>query len=227
VEPVSGASESARAPALIVVAKRPDPGRVKTRLAARLGDELAARLAEAFLRDTLAQCARIPFVRLVLAFAPRDAARWFGQLDPQAELLEQREGDLGERLAHAFDHAFVTGARAVAAVGADTPHIDSATWSAALARIAPGRVVLGPTEDGGYWFLGLATPEPRLFEGVEWGSARVLDQTRERAEAIGLQVELLATAFDVDEPADFERLRELVLHGQADCPHTRAILRQA
>ena len=217
-------TESVRAPALIVLAKRPDPGRVKTRLAAALGNQLAARLYEAFLRDTLTHCARIPLVRLIVAYAPRDAEGWFRALDPQAELIEQSGADLGERLARAIDHAFVTGSRAVAAIGSDTPHLDTATWSAALERIAPGRVVLGPTEDGGYWFLGQATPEPRLFEGVEWSSPRVLAQTRERAEAIGLEVELLPPAFDVDEPADLARLRELIESGRADCPETRAIL---
>jgi hypothetical protein len=218
-------SASAGAPALILLAERPEPGRPKTRLAAEVGQERAARLAEAFLRDTLAHCARIPLVRLLLAYAPREAEAWFAGLEPTAELIEQRGADLGERLARAVDHAFVTGSRAVAVLGPETPHVDTDRWRAALERITPGRVVLMPAADGGYAFLGLATPEPRLFEGVEWGSARVLDQTRARAEDIGYEVELLEATFAVDGAADLERLRALVASGRVDCPETGRVLR--
>lgn len=217
---------SAGAPALIVAATRPGPGQVEPGLAAALGEERAARLGEAFLRDTLAHAARVPRTRLLVAYAPREAEGWFAGLEPGAELVEPPGTDLDERLAHAIDHASVTGSRAVGMIGADTPHVGTAAWQAALDRIAPGRVVMMPAADGGCAFLGLATPEPRLFEGVEWRGPRVLAQIRERAEDIGFEVELLAPTFTVRDAAGIERLRALLEAGEGDCPETLAALRE-
>ena len=200
---------------------------MKTRLARALGDERAARLYEAFLRDTLSACAALEGVRRVLCFTPPEAADWFAALDPHAERLTQPAGDLGARLAHAFEHAFATGSTAVAAIGSDTPHLGAPVWRAALARLAPGRVVLGPTEDGGYYFVGLGDPRPGLFEDVDWSTPRVLLQTRERAKRLGLDVELLALSFDVDEPSDLARLRELLEANPEACPATRRDLTAA
>lgn len=158
------------------------------------------------MRDTLASCAALEGVRRLIAFTPPDAEAWFAALDPAAELVAQPAGDLGSRLQHAFAHAFASGAPAAAAIGSDTPHLGPAVWRAALARIAPGRVVLGPTDDGGYYFIGLAAPAPALFESIDWSTERVLAQTVAQARTLDLAVDLLEPSFDVDVRADLDRL---------------------
>jgi uncharacterized protein len=212
-------------PTLIVFAKQPVPGRVKTRLARTLGERAAAELGEAFLRDTLRHCAAVRGARRVLCFEPASALDWFAALDPGASCSAQCEGDLGARLEEAFERAFAEGAPAVVALGSDAPHLHSACYEDALARAAPGRVVLGPSADGGYTLIGLAAPTPGLFADIPWSTPGVLAATVQRSRALGLEVELLAEGFDVDEAADLRRLRGLIEAGGADCPATAAALR--
>ena len=210
---------------LVVLAKRPVAGQVKTRLARTLGDAAAAELQAAFLADTLRHAARVRDARRLLAVAPRGSAGWFAELDPGAEVVEQVEGDLGARLAAAFAEAFARGAARVVAVGSDAPQQDAEVLERAFAALAPGRVVLRPSDDGGYTLVGLAAPAPRLFERVPWSTPEVLQATERRARALGLEVARLEPGFDVDEERDLARLAGEIDAGRADCPATRAALR--
>jgi rSAM/selenodomain-associated transferase 1 len=208
-----------------VLAKQPVAGRVKTRLARTLGPEAAAELAAAFLADTLRHAARVRDARRMLCFAPPDARAWFERQDPTAELVPQVEGDLGARLAAAFEHAFARGAAAALAVGGDSPQQDADVLERAFASLAPGRVVLRPSADGGYTLIGLAAREPRLFAGIPWSTPQVLATSERRARSLGLEVALLEEGFDVDDAADLARLAAQIESGAADCPATRAALR--
>lgn len=208
-----------------MLAKEPVAGQVKTRLARSLGEAAAAELQAAFLADTLAQVARVRDARRVLCFAPPSARAWFERLDPRAELLAQGEGDLGARLAAAFEHAFAGGAAAALAVGSDSPQQDAHVLERALAELTPGRVVLRPSLDGGYTLVGLAARAPELFTGIPWSTPDVCAATQRRARSLGLEVVLLEVGYDVDDAADLARLATEIDAGRADCPATRAALR--
>jgi rSAM/selenodomain-associated transferase 1 len=187
-----------------VFAKRPEPGLVKTRLGAATSPEWAARVAAAFLADLLDRLAEVDADRVV-AFAPDEHADSFAALaQDRYDLVPQGPGDLGARLARFFAARFEEGARAVVVVGTDSPTLPVEWIGRALDELSRANVVLGPATDGGYYLLGLSRPLPSLFEGVDWGTERVLRQTVERLGDATLV--LLPPWYDVDGPADWEVL---------------------
>jgi rSAM/selenodomain-associated transferase 1 len=215
-------SRSGRRPEtrLIVMARHPEPGRVKTRLAAVLGDDRACALHRAFVLDLADRLASLPY-EVTWAHTPTEAP--FPALLPHARCVPQVGGDLGARMAHAVAAAFAEDTRPVLVIGADVPHVP-ATSLAEAAEMAATRVVLGPAEDGGYYLIGLARPIPELFRDVPWGSDAVLETTRGRARGLGLATHMLPPMFDIDEPPDLDRLRGLLHEGVVLLPRTAALL---
>lgn len=213
---------------LVLLAKAPLPGLAKTRLVdGRAVDRaLAARLAEAFVRDTLDLCLRAAGERVLVAYAPRESADWFRSAAPGAALCPQVDGDLGARIAAAFDAAFALDAERVVMIGADTPHLRPERIEAAYAALERHACVLGPAADGGYYLVGLRQPRPELFAGLAWSTPRVLAETLERAQASGLSVDLLPEEHDVDEIADLRRLARELAQDPQRCPRTAEILRE-
>ena len=209
---------------IILVAKAPRLGLSKTRLAGDIGAESAQRLAEAFVLDTLDLALARPGTRVLIAYAPDDARAWFAERAPQAELVPQPDGDLGARMAAAFAHGLGDQRRCVM-IGMDTPHLDPGRLDEAFEALgADSDVVLGPTEDGGYYLIGLKEPAPGLFMDMTWSTAEVLGETLERAGRLGLAECQLPLELDVDDGADLERLREL-LRSSSRAPATREALR--
>jgi glycosyltransferase A (GT-A) superfamily protein (DUF2064 family) len=177
---------------VVVFAREPRAGRVKTRLIPRLGAEGAARLHARLVRRTLrtARAARLGEVRL-----------W--------GLRRQRGADLGARMAHALAVNLRRAPRVIL-VGADAPALQPAHLRRAARWLAGGAdAVFGPVEDGGYALVALRRPAAALFQGVDWGSARVMAQTRTRLAALGWRWRELPELWDVDRPGDLERLRGL------------------
>ena len=201
---------------LILFAKAPIPGRTKTRLARERGDTDALKLATAFLYDTCDalshwQGRRVgvdPNRRLVLYASPHvdDPVLLEAARRARCRLEPQGEGDLGERLKRAFHAEFERGARAVAAIGADSPTLPTYLIDEAFRALAWERVVLGPTFDGGYWLVGAQRPAPDLFDDVPWSTKAVLATTLSRLKAQGVSSALLPFWYDVDEASDLERL---------------------
>jgi rSAM/selenodomain-associated transferase 1 len=192
-----------------VMARRPGTGMAKTRLAARLEEAQRASLYEAFLRDKLAQVARIRDAHTIVAVAPPDTpasiAPW---LSKGAGAIAQRGVDLGARLEGAMDDLFAVGASAVVMLDSDTPTLPDECLEEAARMLGSGEIdlVLGPAWDGGYYAIGLRTPVPALFRGIHWSTPAVLRETLAAAETAHLRVHLLQSWFDVDEPADLDRL---------------------
>ncbi|MHB1556396.1 MAG: TIGR04283 family arsenosugar biosynthesis glycosyltransferase [Isosphaeraceae bacterium] len=188
---------------LAVFARYPAPGRAKTRLIPALGPEGAASLHAEMARHTLGrvdQLQRIRPVSVEVWYAGGDAARLrsaFGE----RRYRHQREGDLGTRMAFAFD-AMLTEARSAAIIGTDCPALTATILSEAFDSLGDHDLVLGPATDGGYYLIGLRRPAPELFEGMPWGTSSVLFETLARAERLGLTVHQLAALDDVDEPDD-------------------------
>ncbi|MBK7582950.1 MAG: TIGR04282 family arsenosugar biosynthesis glycosyltransferase [Myxococcales bacterium] len=207
-----------------IMARAPRPGSCKTRLAARIGDERAAELYRAMLLDTLDAYAALPFQRRVVLAAPEhDGVAAVRALVPAEWTVESQVGaDLGSRLAHGRT---ALGTGRVVLASSDSPTAPLVGLARALAEWSdPRRVLLGPCEDGGYYLIGLAEDVPRVFEGVPWSTADVCATTQRRCAELGLEVLELERTFDVDEPADLDRLRlELEAHPER-APRTAALV---
>jgi rSAM/selenodomain-associated transferase 1 len=207
-------------------AKWPQPGAVKTRLGGP--PEWGARVARAFLLDTLMRLARVAD-RRVLAFAPREACGDFAALAGTWDLEPQAEGDLGRRLERFIHGQIAAGARRVVVVGTDSPTLPVAYVEEAFAVLEEADVVLGPATDGGYYLLGCGPRLPPIFDGVAWSSDRVLAQTVERLRDPAWHLALLPPWYDVDTPGDWAMLKGHVAAlrraGQdPGVPHTAAQL---
>ena len=226
--------------ALTVVAKAPQPGKVKTRLHSRLSADDATELYRCFLKDTLLLMECVPETERVISYTPRGEERYFEGIhagkDGGPRMLLQRGEGFGDRLYHAFDELFMEGFDSVVIIDADSPTLPCTYLMEAFEELArPGdRVVLGPAEDGGYYLIGFSRPHRRLFERITWSTDRVLAETVERAQEIALNVSFLPLWYDVDDAAALERLkRELTgangftSPGKAhDAPHTRRFIEE-
>jgi uncharacterized protein len=195
--------------ALIVFARAPEPGRVKTRLAPLLGAEGAARLHARMVVKTLRTATAAGIGTVELHGAPRIGDAFFRGLQRRfgVVLRSQGRGDVGERMRRAFERALRRHPYVVL-IGSDCPALRPADLRAALRALREGAdAVLSPAEDGGYPLIGLRRVARRLFDGVAWGGDRVLAQTRRRLAHLGWRWEELRTLWDVDRPGDVRRLR--------------------
>ncbi len=191
-----------------MMARAPVPGHCKTRLAATLGDAVAAKLYAGMIADSVVRYSRAGATRNVVVAAPEhDGVRALSALvPPDWEVVPQVGKGLGERLANAFQTLKVNGS-AVALVDSDSPTLPVEPVAAAFRRLnGAGRVILGPTDDGGYYLIGLSSLELEIFRDVPWSTPRVLEVTLERCSALSLRTELLPSWYDVDEGKDLERL---------------------
>ena len=201
--------------AVVIMARSPAAGDApKTRLADAVPRETdRRRLYAAFLADTIAACRTVEGAALRIAYTPDgggDGLRELGAGD--GELLPQRGADLGARERGVFDDLFAAGFEKVVMIGSDLPTLPPAHVSLAIERVSPGRVVLGPSADGGYYLIALAAPPagmpvPDLFSGIRWSTPSALDDTRAAAGRAGVGVVLLPGWHDVDDAAGLERLR--------------------
>lgn len=213
--------------ALLVVAKRPAPGRTKTRLTPPLSPEQAAALYECFLRDTLDLVRHLPGVAPVIAYLPAEERAYFAALAPDFGLVLQEGADLGERLDNALTRLLVAGYQHVVIMNSDGPTLPLACLTSAFDALAGGAdVVLGPCDDGGYYLIGLKQPAPRLLREVRMSTPDVLTDTLAIAAEDGLSVELLPTWYDVDDAESLARLmKELTTAPPEVARHTRTLLR--
>jgi rSAM/selenodomain-associated transferase 1 len=196
---------------LIIFAKKPVPGQVKTRLCPPLAPEEAARLYAGFLEDTLEEMRRLPGMRLALAYAPAGARAFFQDLVPPGVSLFPQEGaDLGERMARAFAWGFEAGYAPVLLRGSDTPDLSGAVVLEAAHVLGEGLapVALGPSLDGGYYLVGLTAPHPELFRELAWSGVTVFHDTLERARRLSLPVHLLPGWRDIDNFSDLAAFLE-------------------
>lgn len=205
--------------AVVIFAKAPIPGQVKTRLCPPLTPDEAATLHGSFVLDTLERTKtaitkfHLPAVRL-LACAPSSAHVFFKIMAERhgVRLLDQEGGDLGARMHAAFAHCFAQGFRRVVLVGTDVPSLPLAHYRQACESLAAHDLVLGPAQDGGYYLMGLGRPAEELFRNVPWSSDQVLAMTRDRAAEAQMRTILLPPWRDVDTIEDLLALIEDSAH---------------
>lgn len=204
-----------------IFAKPPRAGLVKTRLASVVGEETAAALAKAFLGDTWDRVSGLGWVRPILATTDVAWGRASG-LEAR-EVWLQGDGDLGARLERVLARALESGAGALA-LGADSPGLPVRALEQARAVVAGGVAAVGPTDDGGYYLLGLPRCPPGLLADLPWSAPDTRERTIDRLRGSGIRVELLEPWFDIDRPADLVRMRQMLASGHVDAPRTAAVL---
>ena len=253
LDPASQEEIAGRICALAVMTKAPRAGQVKTRLVPPLTHDEDAELNSRFLRDIsaailAASCSagagssqesgthgaplqttgRI--ARGVGVYTPRGAEAEYGDILPTDFLLMPQRGDhFGDRLILAAEDLFKVGFASVCLINSDSPTVPAKSFSQAVKflRLPGDRTVLGPCDDGGYYLIGLKSLHRELFEQVDWSTERVLEQTKQRAAEIDVEVKLLPVGYDVDDRAALRRLCGELLgenSREALAPNTRKFL---
>ncbi len=193
---------SATATRIVIFAKAPVPGRVKTRLIPLLGEAGAARLAQRMLADTVEHAFAAGLATPELCGTPHpDESAWAGHLPAGVRLSEQGPGDLGQRLAAAAKRV-IDGGERVLLIGTDCPELDGRRLGEAAAQLESHDAVIHAARDGGYVLLGLARTDPSLFSGIAWSTDTVAAATIDRIGALGWSLFVGDTLTDIDEPAD-------------------------
>jgi rSAM/selenodomain-associated transferase 1 len=233
--------------ALAVMTKAPQAGRVKTRLIPPLTPEEAADLNKCFLRDTATAISnacsggprpskappahRAPRQSCGIAvYTPVGAESAYNDILPaDFSLLPQRGEQFGERLYFAIVDLLECGFSSVCLIDSDSPTVPAENYASAVELVSTREdcLVLGPSEDGGYYLIGVKKPHRQLFEQIDWSTERVFEQTMQRANEIGLEVKLLPTGYDIDDDASLRRLRDELLADTASndiAPYTREFL---
>lgn len=214
--------------ALAIVARYPEPGKVKTRLAATIGACQAAALYAAFLGDLAARFGAAHRTgnhagnyELLWACAPggRPCADLRAVVGGERRIIAQRGADFADRLYALACDTRDMGFERLVIMSSDSPHVPATVVTEAFAALALADVVLGPAEDGGYYLIGLhlrasahALAPPDLFRGIQMSTSTVCAETLARAAALGLSTTLLAPTFDVDEAPDLTRLWDALRH---------------
>lgn len=188
-------------PLLIIYLRRPELGKVKTRLAREIGEERAKAVYEELLDLSFQVYDRVPEEKQ-LHFAEQPG---FERMDFSTHF--QLGKDLGARMRHSFKSAFEEERSKVVLVGSDCPDIRLDLIEQAFTALDEVDLVLGPAEDGGYYLLGMRTLHSALFEGITWSSDSVLSESLIRAQELGLEVKLLETLYDIDTLADLKRFK--------------------
>src|SRR5436190_12674571 len=230
--------------ALAIMTKAPRAGAVKTRLQPPLTPEEAADLNICFLRDIADAISRATYscglrppkkdttARGVGVFTPEGSEKEYAGILPlDFDLIPQRGDGFGERLINAADDLLHVGFESCCLINSDSPTATVDAFREATAQLqgADDRIVLGPSDDGGYYLIGIKKMYRRLFQEIDWSTERVFTQTLERAREIGLNVHILPSCFDVDDRAALRRLCDELLGANSRCdiaPATTKFLSQ-
>jgi rSAM/selenodomain-associated transferase 1 len=191
---------------LVIMAKEPVPGAVKTRLQPQLSGQQAAALYRCLLLDRIEAVRDLPDIDRAIAFFPPSARSWFSRLAPEDFVLfPQRGEDLSSRLANIVTARLDGRREAVSIIDSDSPDLPAALVLESFRRLHSGAdVVFGPCADGGYYLVGMKAAHPRLFEGIPWSTAGVLPASLARASSLGLTTALLPSWRDIDTFEDLQ-----------------------
>lgn len=190
--------------AIIVFAKAPVAGQVKTRLCPPLTPDEAASLHGSLVLDILERCQSLKGYDRILAGTPSPHHPFFRAMEARFKIpvWDQQGEDLGARMAGVFKQALGAPYRSAVVIGTDIPGIHGPLLTSALKGLQDHDVVLGPTVDGGYYLIGLRSPVPELFENMPWSTDQVYERTKQRVQELGLSLKVLPTLRDFDTVED-------------------------
>jgi uncharacterized protein len=223
---------TARRPNLIVFCREPIPNQTKTRLIGKLTANAAAALADAFIQDALVKASAIKPGRLVIAGSAPDGtpnSKYFKKLAKRfgADLIEQGDGSLGQRMSHALERYASDGALLI---GTDTPSLPGKLLGRSVDLLRRHRVVVAPSMDGGYYAVGVRGSMPPIFTNVRWGGATVLAETIARLKDKHIDFALGPAWYDIDRWSDVlllaAHLRLMRQSGQSPCSKTESLLKR-
>jgi uncharacterized protein len=208
--------------AVVIMAKAPRPGQVKTRLAPVLAPEAIVALYRCLIEDTLAlaRAVGVPRIAVVCPSGHQaELARWLG-----IEVIAQDGDGLAAGLESTFRVLVSAGCRRVIALDGDSPHLPAATLYRAFALLERHDLVVGPTADGGYYLVGANRPHRGLFEGGGMGTGSALQALLDRARTLELRVACTEEWYDVDDGNDLARLAAELRTAPSRAPRTAAWL---
>jgi len=184
---------------LVIFAREPVPGQVKTRLARGTDADTAIAVYTTLLEHTI-ETARATEIEVMISLAGTPTPGWAAGLGLQFEV--QGRGDLGFRMAECFDRRFSIGVERVVIIGSDNAHLQPDQIRSAFAALEENPVVLGPADDGGYWLVGQRSPGVDLFTKVPWSTPKTLETTRNRLKTLGVTWSEIETLPDIDTVED-------------------------
>ncbi len=208
---------------LIIFAKSPIPGKVKTRLTPYITPAEAAELYKAFITDIVCNTHKLKCERVTIAYTPSNAEATFHSMCGQSvDYLPQKGYNLGERMKNAFRHSFDKGSKRAVIIGTDSPTLPSSYIRDAFDALKEVPITIGPTFDGGYYLIGLSEQNDTIFDDIDWSTSKVFGQTLARIQAMNKQLYVLPPWYDVDTPDNLEFLRSHIramkLSGTSDLP---------
>lgn len=196
---------------LVIFANAPERGRVKSRIAADLGADVALTAYRALAEHAVAAASHVDWCRKTIAYAPPGAANvmrdWFGDL---FDYRAQSDGELGRRMLDALQRAFADGADRVVLIGVDCPGVTEGVINEAFTRLDQAEVVIGPSFDGGYYLIGMKTPQKALFTDIPFGTGDTLQKTLLSARRASIRVSLLEWKRDVNTGEAWKRMSKLL-----------------
>ncbi|MEQ8211258.1 MAG: TIGR04282 family arsenosugar biosynthesis glycosyltransferase [Lacipirellulaceae bacterium] len=194
-------------------AKHWTPGKVKTRLGALVGMERAAHQYRCFVETTIARLNGLPIDK-TLVYTPGHERLVFEEISSGWQLLYQGEGDLGVRMRRFFHEHLTANYHRIILLGTDSPNVPLDYIEQAFELLKEHDAVFGPTEDGGYYLIGLSRPADRLFESIPWSTGEVWSVTQSRLKEEGIPFATVPSWYDVDTESDFNRLRDDLRHSE-------------
>jgi rSAM/selenodomain-associated transferase 1 len=209
---------------LVIFAKAPVEGQVKTRLCPSLTPAQAAELARCFLIDTVERACSLPGVQVYVAFTPADSEAVFRALLPfPVQYLAQRGSSLGERELNIFLDLQQKDASRIVLIGSDIPTLPDSHLQEAFIRLEDTQcdAVFGPSSDGGYYLVGTRDGHRALFENIPWSTPTVMEETLAQARRHNLKVVLVPRWYDVDDEQDLHRLIVELSEAENSASHPR------
>jgi rSAM/selenodomain-associated transferase 1 len=194
--------------AIVIMAREPEPKKVKTRMTPQLNPTIAAELYQAFLLDKIEQVGKIQGTDHFIAYTPNSSLPFFKEITlPDFSFIPQQGTDLGQRLDNVFAHLFKNKYEKVIITDSDSPNLPSEYLISGIHELDNADVVIGPCEDGGYYLIGLKERTPVLFQDIPWSTSKVAEITIESAKRLGKKISQRQDWYDVDTVEDLKRLK--------------------
>lgn len=209
---------------IIVFAKEPQNGKVKTRLSKRLSSERILGLYKAFLKDTVELINKCKTINKVMAYHCDGNPSYLKKIAKGYIFYKQTGSSLGQRIHNAFVLAKNQGSTQTVIVGSDAPDLPPALIETAFRKLARHDVVFGPARDGGYYLVALKKPMRNIFQGIKWSTSSVLEESLRKAKKSDQKVYLLKPWGDIDEYDDFKLMNASLKTNKNCAKHTRRFL---